>query len=168
MRAVGLSICGALAVLAVWLPVTPAAAASALEPGVHIDPGSPAEKEYVLPLNQARHTGTGATGGTSSSAPLFGAGIAPPGGGGSGPGSGSSPRTHSGRPLHAGAGAKRAPAAPAPASLPSVVVHTARAQSSSAGSGSLLALLGGGLAILVLGAFGGTVLRHSRRPRPSG
>jgi hypothetical protein len=51
--------------------------------------------------------------------------------------------------------------------LPSVVVRTARSPGSSNGSGSLLALIGGGLAILVLGGFGGTVLRHSRRPNPS-
>jgi hypothetical protein len=37
----------------------------------------------------------------------------------------------------------------------------------SSGGGSLAALIGGGVAILVLGAFGGTVLRQSRRPTPS-
>jgi hypothetical protein len=47
------------------------------------------------------------------------------------------------------------------------VLRTTRSQGSSAGNGSLLALLGGGLAILLLGGFGGTVLKHSRRPTPS-
>ena len=32
-----------------------AGAASAAEPGVHVDPGSPAGKEYALPLDQARN-----------------------------------------------------------------------------------------------------------------
>jgi hypothetical protein len=30
----------------------PALAAAGLEPGVHADPGSPAAKQYELPLNQ--------------------------------------------------------------------------------------------------------------------
>jgi hypothetical protein len=47
------------------------------------------------------------------------------------------------------------------------VLRAARTQGSSAGSGSWLALVGGGVAILLLGGFGGTVLRHSRRPTPS-
>ena len=78
MRAAGVWICGAFAVLAVCLSPTPAAAAPGLEPGVHIDPGSPAEKEYVLPLNQARQTGGGRGSGQSSTATLFGAGVTPP------------------------------------------------------------------------------------------
>jgi hypothetical protein len=173
MRATGLSTCGALAMLAIWLPVTPAAAASGLEPGVHIDPGSPAEKEYVLPLNQARQTGAGSVHGTSSSAPLFGAGITPPRGGGSAPGAGSSAsgsgaRSRPGASSNARVAARPAGGTSAPTPLPSVVVHTARSQASSAGSGSWRVLLGGGLAILLLGGFGGTVLRHNRRPRPSG
>jgi hypothetical protein len=39
-----------------------------------------------------------------------------------------------------------------------------RTSSSGGGDGSLLALIGGGIAVLILGGFGGTVLRHSRRP----
>jgi hypothetical protein len=47
-------------------------------------------------------------------------------------------------------------------------VRRAVAGADSAGGGaSLPALIGGGVAILVLGGFGGTVLRHSRRPTPS-
>jgi hypothetical protein len=33
-------------------PAAPALAAADLEPGVHADPGSPAAKQYALPLNQ--------------------------------------------------------------------------------------------------------------------
>jgi hypothetical protein len=159
MRAAGLCICGALAVLAVCVSPTPAAG---LEPGVHVSPGSPAEKEYVLPLNQARQTGeAGAKGSTSG---LFGAGITPPGGSAGG----ASPSRRTARP--GSRTATRSPAisgtasAPGGASLPAGVLRATRTPSSSVGSGSLLALLGGGLAVLVLGAFGGTVLRHSRRP----
>jgi hypothetical protein len=169
MRAAGVWICGALAVLAVCLSATPAAATPGVEPGVHVDPGSPAEKEYVLPLNQARQTGGGRSSGRSSTAPLFGAGVTPPrGGGGSTAGSGSSPSSSAGaRTPAARRGAASGKGVPRPAPLPSVVLRTTRSQGSSGGSGSLLALLGGGLAILLLGGFGGTVLRHNRRPTPS-
>jgi hypothetical protein len=159
---------GALRLLALWLALSPATAAAELEPGVHVDPGSPAAKEYVLPLNQARQSG-GSSSSNDGAAPLFGAGITPPGGG-----SGGSPPT--GRGAHPGSHTTHNTSthggspAPAPTPLPAAVLRTARSPNSSVGSGSLLALLGGGLAVLVLGAFGGTVLRHSRRPhrrRPS-
>src|SRR5262245_47020620 len=71
------------AALAVGLPGT----AIAAERGVHIDPGSPAGKEYALPLDQARrdaappgagHSGGAGGGGGDSAgsggAPLFGTG----------------------------------------------------------------------------------------------
>jgi hypothetical protein len=41
-----------------------------LPPGVHLDPNSPAAKEYAIPLSQAR-----AGGGTQGSSALFGSGI---------------------------------------------------------------------------------------------
>ena len=157
--------------LLVWTP-----RCFALEPGVHADPGSPAEKEYVLPLNQARSTG--AEDSSHSSSPhLFGAGIKPTGGGGSASGSGrggSQPGDgdHAGRSggrtraAHSVTGGARANAT-ADSTLPDAVLRASRSQGSS-GNGSLFALIGGGLAILVVGAFGGTVLRHSRRPtRPT-
>src|SRR5690349_20643591 len=75
-------IMGALAVLASssLLLVAPA---TALEPGVHVDPGSPAAHEYALPLGQARQTGGGSSNGGENGG-LFGAGIKPPGGKGGG------------------------------------------------------------------------------------
>lgn len=49
--------------------------AGAQELGVHVDPGSPAGKEYGIPLEQARgNTGAGESGG-SGGAGAFGAGI---------------------------------------------------------------------------------------------
>jgi hypothetical protein len=144
------------------LTVAPQAAAG-VEPGVHIDPGSPAAKEYALPLNQARQTGDGSTPSASSETP-FGAGIKPPGSGGAG-GSGSAPRE--GRSPGSGSPESHShDAAGTTPTLPSAVQRAVKSQGSSGGGGSLPALIGGGVAILVLGAFGGTVLRQSRRPTP--
>jgi len=145
MRVCGVSMAGVLAALALSCACGPAEAASGLEPGVHVSPGSPAAKEYALPLNQARQTGTGAGGGAHRET-LFGAGITPPVSGGS---------ARAG--THAGAG-RSAHARGAGAAIPTLT---------SGDNGSVLALVGGGVAILVLGAFGGIVLRHSRRPNPS-
>jgi hypothetical protein len=175
MRPGGLSIGAALALLAVCVSLTPAPA-GALEPGVHLDPASPAEKQYVLTLNQARQTGqrsssashspgSGGSSGSASSSPLFGSGITPPKGGSS---TGAAKPSRATPTRREGGGAAAHPqAAPAPVTLPASVLRATRSPDSG-GDGSLLALLGGGLAILVIGGFGGTVLRHSRRPTPSG
>jgi hypothetical protein len=150
---------GVVAVALSWIVSCPNAA-SALEPGVHVDPGSPAAKEYALPLNQARQTGAPSQ--SSAEAPLFGAGIKPPGSGGSAGGSGGRGDTRSSP--GGGVSATNGPAASAqqPA-LTQAILRAARAGGSGSGDGSTLALVGGGVAILVLGGFGGTVLRHSRR-----
>jgi hypothetical protein len=155
--------------LAVCVLPTQALGSAGLEPGVHLDPGSPAETQYVLPLNHARQTGR-ETGSRQGSGGPFGAGITPPRGGAGGAAGRGAARGASALRRHGAS--RRSPsghaiAAPAPAPLPATVVRAARSGDSSAGSGSWLALLGGGLAILVLGGFGGTVLRHNRRPTPS-
>jgi hypothetical protein len=138
-----------------------AQAGTGLEPGVHIDPGSPAAKEYALPLNQARQAGTGSSSSGSSSGVLFGAGIKPPGSGGT-PRSGSGSRDvrAQGRDLASGPGGVTASGPQA--ALPAAVLRASSSQASSGSGGSILALLGGGVAILVLGGLGGTVLRRSR------
>src|SRR5689334_18685292 len=147
---------GALAVLASCSGFL-ATPAPALEPGVHVDPGSPAGKEYSLPLGQARQTGGGSGSSTGNeNSNLFGAGIKPHGGGKGGGQAGGNDGGSAGRPGGAAAGS----AGPTPAG----VLRAAHDDSSDA---SLLALIGGGIAILVLGAFGGTVLRHRRPPRPT-
>jgi hypothetical protein len=70
--------------------IAPASAAAhgkpALQSGVHIDPGSPAAKEYSIPLASAR----GVPAGNSSQGQLFGSGITKNGSGGSGGSSGGS------------------------------------------------------------------------------
>jgi hypothetical protein len=152
-----------------------AAPASALEPGVHVDPGSPAAKEYAIPLGQARQLGGVESYSSSSETKLFGAGIKrPPGGSsgtrarghrrdgaGSGGAVGSGTGGGGGSPGGTGASAESTAAG---AQLPSSVLRAVHEHAS--GDSSLLVLIGGGVAILVLGAFGGTVLRH-RRPHPT-
>ncbi len=166
MRAVGVSMVGALAALAVSCSSAFGQAGGGLEPGVHVDPGSPAAKEYALPLNQARQTGAvSSSHERSPEAALFGAGIKPPGSGGSKPPAARGPHP-SGSPASGRASGGGLPAGSA--ALPSVVLRATHAQGSPGGDGSVLALLAGGVAIIVLGGFGGTVLRHSRRPTPSG
>lgn len=154
-------------------------AALGLEPGVHIDPGSPAAKEYALPLNQARQTGANPSGPNGSES-SFGAGIKPPTSGGSGgsgaAGAGSVGGSHArgraggSQPGGSQPGGSRATGDKNAASqpkLPAAVQRAVASASSGGGNGSLPALIGGGVAIIVLGAFGGTVLRHSRRPTAS-
>jgi GT2 family glycosyltransferase/glycosyltransferase involved in cell wall biosynthesis len=75
-RYVGL-VRGVATALAVFLLFVPGVALAASAPtGVHVDPGSPAGKEYAIPLAQARATGTGQGGSSTQAAEaLFGAGI---------------------------------------------------------------------------------------------
>jgi hypothetical protein len=157
----GVGIGWAMAALAAGFLCVSAGSALALEPGVHVDPGSPAAKEYALPLNQARDTGTSST--RSSEGTLFGAGIKPPSSGGSS-------KSHPGSGRRGTGGAQVTPSAQGGSAGGSaggehVLGHiTLRPAASSGSDGSTLALLGGAIAIVVLGGFGGTVLRHSRRP----
>jgi hypothetical protein len=148
----------ALAALAMTWATPALEAASGLEPGVHVDPGSPAAKEYALPLNQARQTGGGSSPQSSSEGALFGAGIKPPSSGSPRGGGRSGAHTAAGGAV-IGSGSQTA--------LAEDVLRAARAHESASGDGSLLALIGGGVAILVLGGFGGTVLRHGRRATSS-
>ena len=146
---------------------TSVAPTTSVEPGVTIDEGSPAAKEYALALTRARRTGfSPARNGSSSEAP-FGAGITPPSSSGKGgPGANGTPRggarTHAGGSASASAGSGASGETAPASSLPAAVLRADR--TSAGGDGSLFALLGGGVAILVLGALGGVVLRHNRRP----
>jgi len=148
-----------LAALAMSTAAAGAGAASALEPGVHVDPGSPAAKEYALPLNQARHTGSSSQ--SSPETSLFGAGIKPPSSGGSTP----TRKDSKGAQRAAGSGdsASSGESGTGVPTLAHGALLSTHATGAGGGDGSILALIGGGVAILVLGGFGGTVLRHSRR-----
>ncbi len=166
----GVSFAGVLVALTLLCFASGASAAASIEEGVHVDPGSPAAHEYALALTQARRTGSGSASRPSArsgpSETLFGAGIKPPASGGSSKSgrAGSKARGH-----HGGRG-RSSPGLAAQlsgleASVPAGVLRAERSRSSG-GDGSTLALIGGGVAILVLGGFGGTVLRHNRRPTP--
>src|SRR3954471_1665212 len=129
------------------------ATASALEPGVHVAPGSPAEKEYALPLNQARQTGGApsprrhessaprdSTSAGSGEAALFGAGIKPPSGGsggGSGTGRASAGKSGAGR----SPGAGRTPTALTAAGSNPAITRALR-DSGGGDDSSTLALIG--------------------------
>jgi hypothetical protein len=155
------SLGGVLAAILLALSSTMAQADTGLEPGVHVDPGSPAAKEYVIPLSQARQTGTEGSS-DSSSAPLFGAGIGPRGPGGSSRSDSSAGRVPTAvkAPGQGSASRLSSTRAAGRESLPySVLASSSRA---SGGGGSLLALLAGGAAILILGGFGGAMLRRAR------
>jgi hypothetical protein len=147
-----------VAVVAICCFSTPAAAVG-LEPGVHIDPGSPAAKEYALPLNQARQTGSGSRKGPAAP---FGIGIH----------SGGKPASRSAaRGVHVQrargratpVNARRPSGSPKAPIAPAAVLRASGEHGSSGGTGSTLALLGGAVAVLVLGGFGGVVLRRSHR-----
>ena len=81
-----------VALVALGLVVPGAGVASAQDNGVHVDPDSPAGKEYALPLDSARRDASGSpsgTGATGQGAPLFGAGVSKAAGSGGGERSGS-------------------------------------------------------------------------------
>jgi hypothetical protein len=65
----------AIALIGSWAVAGPA---QALEPGVFIDPGSPAGKEYSVPLSVLRGAASGRPGGGGGAPPLFGVGVSAP------------------------------------------------------------------------------------------
>jgi hypothetical protein len=87
-------------------------AALAQDPGVHFDSGSPAGKEYAIPLTEGRAEGAGTTNQRSAADVPFGVGITPPGGGGgparSGTTGGDGPRGGSGGADESGTGRRAA------------------------------------------------------------
>lgn len=176
MRAAWVSGVVTLAAAAASWPALIVQSAAALEPGVHVDPGSPAAKEYALPVSQAREAGEGG-GSESAHEQLFGAGIKPPGSGSSPPSGssrGGSPsagsRARGGASKSAGASSSGSAGGASGATQtppPPLVRRVAGGRSSSGGGSSSLVLLGGGVVVIVLGAFAGVVLRHGRRPTPT-
>jgi hypothetical protein len=64
----------AIAFVGTWAFAGPA---EALEPGVFVDPGSPAGKEYSVPLSVLRAGGSGRPAVEGQPQPLFGIGITP-------------------------------------------------------------------------------------------
>jgi hypothetical protein len=139
---------GALAVAVCVGCLAPTSAVAALEPGVHIDPGSPAAKEYGVPLWVLRGEASGhqSPEGIPPS-PLFGVGIEPPGaGGGRARGGGAANRGRG----PGGPGSRRARLASGSGSVPSAatIAQLTRQGSSASQVGLLVgAVLIGGLVL---------------------
>ena len=152
----------AIALAASWAI---AGSAAALEPGVFVDPGSPAGKEYGVPLSELRGAASGHAPVGNQSPPLFGIGISSHGGRGGvspsatrGGGSRHSRRAHT-------AGRRRAAssrAAGAGAAGAGPALGPALAQITRHGSAvPAVALIG---ALVVLGGLGvGGLLAAARR-----
>jgi hypothetical protein len=119
--------------------------------GVHVDPGSPSQHEYALPVSAARTeaAGGGHSSGPGSGSQLFGNGVTPSSGGGSSSGS------HGSHPGSASAGGLSGNGTRASYSLAS------RSGSSGGnGGGSWVPLAAGGALVLLLGGGGGLALRR--------
>jgi hypothetical protein len=95
----GLRNAGVALVVCLAVATFSAGSAFALEPGVTINPTSPAGQQYAYPLSVLRGQGAGdPTPGAGSAVPLFGVGVTPA--------TGKTPSAHVGRRrAHAGAGA---------------------------------------------------------------
>jgi hypothetical protein len=168
------AVVGAVIALSVTLSIPQIALASGptLQPGVHVDPGSPAGKEYQIPVVGARTEAAGGTQGQGGSPPLFGVGVTP---------STASANSSNGQPVTAASGSPAGSSKTTrTAGDPNTRTHTV-ASSSPTGNGSLpavvsrdpagsgspaaggsgwIALVAGGLLVLVLGGGGGLLLRQ--------
>ena len=155
----------------VALVTSPAALAArpSLQSGVHVDPGSPAGKEYQIPLSGARNETAGGAQSGSGNPPLFGVGVTP-GGPSAGASDGAPAATSDSglaRSAHHGSRSRArviessvSPAAQSQ-SLPAVGSPAVATTSSGGPGGSgWIPLVGGGLLVLVLGGGGGLVLRQ--------
>lgn len=153
----------------------PALAGAATSPGVHVDPGSPAGKQYQIPISSARGETAGRSSGSKSgTAPTFGSGIT------SSPSSSSSTSTSSSptattaspaagasaphrraarRQAHAAAHGKRN--APTPAvTLTNRASRASTTQANQVDSSSWLPLAAGGALVLLIGCGGGLALKR--------
>lgn len=139
--------------------------AVAQQSGVSVDPGSPTGKEYALPLESARRQAdpsrprdqtTAPPGSSSDPSPLFGKGITPRGSGTR------RPRSHRGA---NGRDKTNDSARVSTSAVPKNVRRAARqinagTQLPGAGNSSSALAIGGGLAVLALGAAGGLIMRR--------
>jgi hypothetical protein len=148
--------------IGLWLS---AGAAQAQEPGVVVDPNSPAGTEYALPLNDARNSGSHGSSGSQAAAPadkgssLFGVGIKPSktNPGNSGAGSGTGRKRHRGRSSEAGLPAiplVRQPQRPSVAAVP------------QAGAGTSLMVTGSAAIVVLAGTLLGLLVRRRRAGDP--
>jgi hypothetical protein len=158
---------GVIAAAALLFPASALASGTPL--GVHVDPGSPAGKQYQLPVSSARGEASGGGGSTSSAAPLFGVGITPsgPAGPGAATGSTATSTTHpSARSVTSRATARAATAlarklrTQSKAHASAAILPAYYPADTSAGGSGWLALVGGGALVLVLGGGVGLLVRR--------
>jgi len=160
---------GVLAALCVCAPQAALAAGNSSS-GVHVDPGSPAGKQYSFPITSARGETAGNSSGSRSGSgnpPLFGAGITPSSSAraastttaGSSHRSGSAATRHDGS-ARGGATHRRRKAHSAAASSSPGSHARPFTQSSQVGGSTWLPLAGGGALVLLVGCGGGLALRR--------
>jgi hypothetical protein len=150
---VGKTATAAWVALLLGAALAPPAPAAGLDPGITYDPGSPAGKEYAIPLVEARAEGAGTTNQRRAANIPFGVGIHPPGrGSGHRASEGVAPGGKAGR-----SGAQREGAAESDRSLKSRAEDTEN-PGGTAGRTLLIALAVLGPAALL------AVLLQARRP----
>ena len=140
---------------------------AAQEYGVHVDPNSPAGKEYAIPIDQARRQAEGTSSGdgsrgSSDSAPLFGVGISRRAGGNTGSAKSAAGAARSSRGGTQGArrsGRSRSPGKSQASRLTSAA-STDAGGSATAQTAALVA------AVLLAGGLIGLVLHRLTRGRP--
>jgi cobalamin biosynthesis Mg chelatase CobN len=150
--------------------------------GVHIDPGSPAGKQYAIPISSARSETAGQTGSNvSQNPPAFGVGVTPSASSTSTTTSGArsaAPTTSTGNAskhkdqrqsnhksgsTQGGSGGGGSPgdgSSPGGMATASVTPSSDSVQASNTGGSGWLALVLGGALVLVLGGAGGFALRR--------
>jgi hypothetical protein len=149
---VGVGRCVAAALPVAAALALPLGAHAASDPGVNWDPGSPAAKEYAIPLAQGRADGAGTDNQQAAANTAFGVGLKPPtGGAGKGSRAGKTSRAGSGRGKKSGA-AK----AVQPAVSPALAGQIAKAE---APGGTTVLTLGMALAVLLAAAALAVALR---------
>ncbi|MDX6639503.1 MAG: hypothetical protein QOF12_514 [Solirubrobacteraceae bacterium] len=144
--------CVAAALPAAAALALPLGAHAASDPGVNWDPGSPAAKEYAIPLAQGRADGAGTDNQQAAANTAFGVGLKPPAGG-AGAGKGSRAGKKGSR---AGSGRGKKSSAAQPAISPALAGQIAKAE---APGGTTVLTLGMALAVLLAAAALAVALR---------
>jgi hypothetical protein len=136
-------------------------AAAQAEPGLTVDPESPAGVEYAVPLDHARNPGGGSGGsagnsGGGGSGQLFGAGITPSSGSSGGPrgrsGDGQDGKSTGDKKANGGDGGGGNFSPAAPTTRPTAAVEASTSYSTSGWLAGLIAailLVGGGLGLFL-------------------
>lgn len=140
-------------------------------PGVHVDPNSPAGKEYQIPVTAIRSqlapkSGSTASGG-GSSPPLFGVGITSGGSGGTRAPTAGGPAANRVASASARPGHRRTSSVPLSTTrgrkrsrVGAVAPPSPTSSASASGTSAWIPLFAGGVLVLLLGGGGGLLLRQ--------